>query len=493
MLKLATAFVACASATALATGSATAAPESDLCVGSKPGCLSTIQAAVDAAQNGDTIRIGPGTFAGGITIDTSVSLVGTSAVATVIRGGGPVITIGQLLGQNTRTVEISRVTITGGVNDSEPSPFATAGGGVWIPEGADGTAGATVTIADSVITGNRVSAGMALPVCGHLCAFASGGGIANAGTLTLVNTRVSDNVAGSTSLTSDAIGGGIRNHHQGTLVLRRSAVTDNLTSVIAPLGRFAEAGGLASDGELMIEDGVVSGNRADAASSVPSSFPSDVRQEAVGGGLRITPGASATITRTTISGNRVTATNLAGDAQAVAGGLDVDGTLTLVDSRVDRNSVFSSVPPESGFLAGAVFGGLEVSGTLSVLNSSISHNVLEAESKSGPANVGGGGLGSLSGDVTLVRTLVVGNDAHADGLGGLAVGGGLLSVDFGSGAPTLEVRDSVVTANRLSAAPGFQPQGGGIFSADLFSGTPFRFTLERTVVRGNEPDQCFGC
>ena len=45
---------------ALATESATAAPDSDLCVGSKPGCLSTIQAAVDAAQDGDTILIGAG-------------------------------------------------------------------------------------------------------------------------------------------------------------------------------------------------------------------------------------------------------------------------------------------------------------------------------------------------------------------------------------------------------------------------------------------------
>lgn len=68
---------------------------SDLCVGGGQGCFSTVQAAVDAAQDGDTIRIRPGTFAGGITIGKSVQLVGAAAHATIIEGGGPVITIGE--------------------------------------------------------------------------------------------------------------------------------------------------------------------------------------------------------------------------------------------------------------------------------------------------------------------------------------------------------------------------------------------------------------
>ena len=51
----------------------------------------------------------------------------------------------------------------------------------------------------------------------------------------------------------------------------------------------------------------------------------------------------------------------------------------------------------------------------------------------------------------------------------------------------------VVTANRLEAAPGITPQGGGIFSANIFSGDPIAFTLTRTVIAGNKPDQCVGC
>jgi hypothetical protein len=452
---------------------------------------------VDAAQDGDTIRIGPGTFAGGILIDKDVALVGIAAGATTIRGGGPVLTIGEHLGADPPTVSISRVTITGGLNDSNPDLFVTAGGGVWIPPAAGNATGATVTISNSVIARNRVTPQAALPFCGHLCAFASGGGISNSGTLTVTSSRISDNVAGSaptdTSVASDADGGGITNHHQGTLTLQRSVVADNRVAVSAPNGRFAESGGIDNDGVMTIEDSVVDGNTADVAAAVPSSFPFDVQQEAVGGGVGVSPGATARITGTSISRNTVTATNLGGDVQATSGGIDADGLVLLVDSRVDHNRVSATVPPSSGNLAGAVFGGIEVQGVVTIRDSSVSHNVLDAASASGAANAAGGGIGNLSGQVTLERTLVIGNRATADGVGGLALGGGIVNVAFGGGPPELTLSDSVVTANELTASPGIKPQGGGIFTADLVGGGPFPVTLTRTVVAGNRPDQCFGC
>ena len=124
----------------------------DLCVGGpKPGCFATLQAAIGAAQHGDTIKLAPGTYAGGITIAKNVELIGTSPASTVIRGGGPVVTVGD--GVSKPTVSISRVTITGGLNDSTG---VAAGGGVAIPPLAAGNAtGATVSISDSVISGNR--------------------------------------------------------------------------------------------------------------------------------------------------------------------------------------------------------------------------------------------------------------------------------------------------------------------------------------------------
>jgi hypothetical protein len=481
----------------------------DLCVGGpKPGCFATLQAAIDAAQDGDTIKLAPGTYAGGITIDKSVSLVGKSAGATTIQGGGPVITIGD--GTADLTVSISRVTITGGFNDSKPesqfgSGFFAAGGGVLIQAAADNTIGATVTISDSVISGNRVTAGPPQPICGNPCSFASGGGIANWGTLTVTHTRIDDNVAGSTptsgGLATDARGGGIWNSGVGVVMLRRSFVTGNRSAVSAANGRFAEGGGINDDGTLTIADSVIDDNACDASTAVPNTFPLEM-QAAVGGGIRITdwPGANATITGTTISNNDAASTNVGGDASANSGGLDVDGSLLLVDSRVDHNTVRTSVPPSSGNLASAAFAGIEVQGAATIRNTSVSGNRAAAVSATGPAIGAGVGIANLSGQVTLERTRVIGNRGSYQGgvglpffVGGGINGGGILNTDFGGGPPVLTISDSVVTANELTTTTDITPRGGGIFSANVFTGDPIPFTLTRTLIAGNKPDQCVGC
>src|SRR5438093_13715249 len=72
---------------------AATADAATLCVGG-PACFTTIQDAVDAAQDGDTITIASGTYAGGITIHVSVDVRGAGAGATVFQGRGPVLTIG---------------------------------------------------------------------------------------------------------------------------------------------------------------------------------------------------------------------------------------------------------------------------------------------------------------------------------------------------------------------------------------------------------------
>jgi hypothetical protein len=194
-----------------------------------------------------------------------------------------------------------------------------------------------VSISNSVITGNRVTAGPPVEVCSQPpvlarveCSFASGGGIATWWTLTVPDTRVADNVAGATatggSLTTDARGGGIWIANQGTLTLRHSTVTGNRSAVTAPHGRWAESGGIGVYGTLMAEDSVISDNHADAHLALPGSFLRSTNEgEAIGGALRISspnenPDAHATIIRTTISHNSVTTTNTVGDAYAPAGG-----------------------------------------------------------------------------------------------------------------------------------------------------------------------------
>src|SRR5581483_5457893 len=63
-----------------------------LCVGTQPGCYATLQAAVDAAGDGDTITIARGTFAGGVSITKSLTIAGSGVGQTIIKGGGPVLT-----------------------------------------------------------------------------------------------------------------------------------------------------------------------------------------------------------------------------------------------------------------------------------------------------------------------------------------------------------------------------------------------------------------
>src|SRR5438552_6047576 len=96
----------------------------NVCVGGTPKCFPTLQAAVDAAHDGDTIKLGPGTFAGGVTIDVSVELEGAGAESTIINGGGPVLTIGTFGASSEPTVSIEGVTIRGGATRSSTESIA---------------------------------------------------------------------------------------------------------------------------------------------------------------------------------------------------------------------------------------------------------------------------------------------------------------------------------------------------------------------------------
>jgi hypothetical protein len=504
--------LAAAAVVAVAAGDAAAAlatprsgADTSLCVGKKPPCYPTIQTALGAAGDGERITVAPGSYAGPITIDKSVQLVGAGAGATIIEGGSPVITIGAAGAASEPIVSIAGATVTGGLSESNPlggTAFAV-GGGIEIPGAAGDATGATVSISDSVITGNRVTPRtLSLPpgLCGsRVCAFALGGGIDNFGALTLTDTRVTDNVAGSTetgsSVATEADGGGIYNHPQGILTLRHSLVSDNRAAATAANAQFSNGGGIVDDGILTLEDSVVSDNTSEVSTAVASSFPFDVEQEANAGGLWISevPGSSATIADSKISGNSVTASNAGGDAQALNGGIDDDGSLALTSSSVDHNRVIASVPASSGFLAGAVDGGVQVQGVATVRTSRISENSLTAISATGTANAAGAGIGNLSGTLTLERSLVTGNRGVATGTGGLALGGGILNIAFGGGAPELTLADSAITANELTASAAITPRGGGLFTADIFGAGSFPVALTRTVIAGNKPDQCVGC
>jgi hypothetical protein len=455
-----------------------AAPDS--CVGLRSGCFATLQDAVDAAKDGDTIHVDRGTYAGGVTVDVSVAIVGAGAQATTIRGGGPVLTIGTYDARSELTVSISGVTITGGLNGSHPDTSVSFGGGVWIPSAVDQTVGATVSIADSVISHNTVAPTVALAAggfCGPAaCAFGSGGGIDNGGRLTLSNTRVTENQAGAAgSPASGLADGGIENRFMATLTMRNSFVTGNRALAGPPNGRGASAGGIGDDGAMAIENSVITGNSVVLTHAVPSSLD----EGAYAGGIAISgfAGGSATIAGSAVSENLVTATNSAGDEGTFAGGLLVEGSLALSTSAVDGNQV-SSHATGSAFADG---GGLEIDGTATIADSRILGNLVDATAGTGEAFAQGGGIANV-GKAALQRTLVVGNRVSARGSGGAAQGGGIWNSTFDAGdaQPQLTLTGCVVTANSVSGAPGIAPEGGGLY-------TTAPVVRVGTVIAGNRP------
>src|SRR6185369_12231785 len=108
----------------------------------------------------------------------------------------------------TITVNISGITIFNGHTE-----FDTPGGGVG--GGILNMMAATLNLKDVTVNGNQTGAG------GHSSG-GSGGGIFNEGTLTIVNSTISDNQTGK-----DGDGGGIYNG--STLTLINSTISGNQT------------------------------------------------------------------------------------------------------------------------------------------------------------------------------------------------------------------------------------------------------------------------
>jgi hypothetical protein len=507
------------------------------------GCMfSQIAPAIAAASPGDTIQVAAGTYGGGFTIDKSLKLVGAGAGQTVISGGGPVITIGQIFAASEPTVSIDGVTITGGVTRSSPEsvPFTgqagvfTAGGGIEIPPNGDFSGGATVMISNSVITGNRVAPTGTVPFgppCpgGSNCPFAGafGGGIDNWGTLTLTNTTLSNNLIGSASglsaLASDAEGAGIRNWLD-PLTITNSVISGNQAGAAAPNGRFADGGAiLLTGGTLTMSNSSVMNN----AATLAAEFPSSVDAGVAAGGMHLTRDVQAvTISNSTIVGNAATATNSVGDANASSGGLHIDindsNNVTLSNDVIASNSVRAATLPGSTGNAEAGSGAGEITGTLSNLR--ITGNSVDASSEAGNAKAAGGAtvfdggtitsslisdnhihasapLGSVvvrgggvfvAVSLTLRNATVSANSVDASGESGSARGGGIYNVAFPDGPDgppggPLVLQNSNVTSNTLSGTAGILLQGGGIY----LQNEPI--TLTNSVITQNIPDQCFGC
>jgi hypothetical protein len=525
-----------------AAGGSSAA--STLCVGG-PHCYSTLQAALNAAQDGDTVLLGPGTFTGGVTVLHSVTISGVAAAASKISGGGPVVTIGSPTSAPTVTLE--NVTITGGLTTTNPHApscgpdvptcgpgyaAATALGG-----GVETFQGTTVTIEDSVVTGNRAVPAQATNSVKATCpggpcpaAFGDAAGIDAWGTMTLIDSTVSDNHAAAPAQSN---GGGIAVEDGASLTVQGSRVTGNSSAATAPTGRFASGGGIFvnSGGSLTVEDSAIDGNSTSTGNTLPSPYPiqgsNPDQANAIGGGIFLSDGSTGTIHDSTLDGNAVSVNTPfdqafgSNAALCACGGVALDvadsriegNSLTIVaagsdsgpdgpaavesdgdattitNTRIDWNTATITTSGATAGMIGAVafFPGDDVA--TRVTDSSISHNTITANAPNGSATVLGAGLAN-NGPLVVDDATISSNSGVANGQAGVAQGGGVFNGLFPGGPPiTLLLENSRVTNNTLGGSGGASLSGGGVYEV---ADPTVSATLANNVIAHNSPDNCAG-
>ena len=521
------------------------------CIQITSHCYTTVDGALLAARDGDTVRIPPGTFAGGLRITTSITLAGAGAERTVLAGGGPVLTIGTAGAETQPTVTVEGLTLTGGVvTSSEADDNRTdiaAGGGLEILPAAGGRIGSTVTVLDSVIRDNRAEPatqltqrqGPDVPMCPDgPCPFAGafGAGIDNQGDLTLRDSVVRDNTAAGV-LTSDADGGGINSGRffggaPGALTLDHSDVTGNQALAGEQWGRFAEGGGMfIGDGTpLTLRHSSVTENEARLTTAFPSVLDdgTPLNLQANGGGAHVGNDAPVTLESSHVDEN-VTAIvgPAAQDGVTTAGLLVNQSPLVMHDSTVSHNRATADVraaPQGDGgafeFDGVADISGSEFVGNTTTLTardgdsvalapvtalaivvtgsdpgaSTFSHTVVADNETTvvapkGEGKVLGGGLTNNASTV-LDDVRVADNRAVARSATATLQGGGIWNgavLGFVPDPPSRLTLSDSRVEDNVLAGP----SGASLQGGGLFTEVPV--TLQHTRVEDNLPDQCVGC
>ncbi len=246
-----------------------------------------------------------------------------------------------------------------------------------------------------------------------------GGGIHNAGTLTLSDVILTQNVS------TTGLGGGIYN--TGTLAINTSTISDNQAVTNADT---SYGGGIynAAGGVVTIHASVVSGNETTGNSTMWDGY---------GGG--IFSQGYLTVTDSTITQNRTEAKPLATGPSVVhasGGGIYNLGNMILESSTVFANSVFADGAGSNGVTVASGAGvASEGEGISSINNSTVAQNFGEAKSYAL-----GGGVWNNAGTLTITRSTIAFNYL----MGTDAVqGGGLIS------GGVVDVRNSIIAKNAL--------------------------------------------
>ena len=374
---------------ALIVGLPTAASATTRTVG--PG--QSIQAAINASQNGDTINVSPGTYNENITISGKyISLIGsvTDPANTIIHAAhasAAVVFVSNVPWVSGRKTIISGFTIAGG-----DAPGGQ-GGGITVFNGAN------PEISNNVITGN--------------VAHGYGGGImvfTNATPIIRDNT-ISNNVA-------TAGGGGIFVYNGSSPIIYGNTITNNRT-----FGASIADGG-SSGGGIYLENTSNPSLRSNPV--VLNNQIDNNNAEFAGGGIMVRTGANAII-----EGNHV------GNNKAAYGGgihLESTGATNTVTSNVIEGNTATYNPK---------FAGSGVGGGIAVFDSSVATITSNTIRGNAASSIGGGIASGESANTTLTGNLITGN--YVSPGGNSQQGGGLYAANS-----TLTATNNQFSANSAS-------------------------------------------
>jgi hypothetical protein len=341
--------------------------------GSKPN-------AIASAAHGDTINFSltyPATITvlTPLTLGPSVTVTGPGASDLTISGGSSVVVL---------IINAGGIVAISGLSIEEGGSLL--GGGIF-------NAG-VLTLNNSTVSNNATGTQL-------------GGGIFNAGVLTLISSTVSNNVVNNLSAAVNGQGGGIYNINPtagsgddggccifvisdasptaGTLTLINSTVSNNLafstgTEYITGTGSAAGGGIFNEQGTVTLINSTVSGNTVSGATS------------ASGGGI-VNDSGTVTLNNSTVSGNTVCCASNGGEN---GGGISNNYALNITNSTVSGNKTDSL--GSGGGISNAN------SGVVILSNSTVSGNVGGSQTRIS----GGGGITNV-GSLTVKNSIVASN------------------------------------------------------------------------------------
>ena len=331
----------------------------------------TIQAAIDAAHDGDVVSIPSGTFTESLTVDKTLTLTGVSSATTIIQAvsGQRVITA-----TSNHTLTLVNLTVTGGTS--------AAGGGVYVDNG-------NLTIVNCVIADNQAN---------------YGGGVFqdHSGRVDVIGSRIELNTTG--------------NHGGGLYVSGSAALTNTL--VLSNTAGWHGGGLHVQDGRTDLNGGLFSNNVAangnggavnlnNSVSITGTQFISNAAGQEGGALLQWNAGYTVTVTNAHFEHN---AAGSNGGGLSVYGNTAVTGTLVYSNSAAIWGGGLFMGPGRLTVHSSMFFGNTSNRGGGIALNSStaqINRSIVSGNS----VTTHGGGIDVWAARLRLTNVVVADNHA----------------------------------------------------------------------------------